>query len=172
MDKIPFVDLATQYRSIKAEADAAVLKVFERGDFILGSDVTAFEQEFAAYCETSHCLGVANGNPGARSRRALDPAGLRPRERDHGPMQPLLHARSHEPDHALVPAFVVNADTGRHVTLEQRDSRVDQRQRLGVGPRLPGLVAEEGQGRLVRQHRRGAAEGRRHHAFDRRPGAA
>lgn len=76
MDKIPFVDLATQYRSIKAEADAAVLKVFERGDFILGQDVTAFEQEFAAYCEVSHCLGVANGTDALKL--ALQACGIGP----------------------------------------------------------------------------------------------
>lgn len=76
MDKIPFVDLATQYRSIKAEADAAVLRVFERGDFILGQDVTAFEQEFAAYCETSHCLGVANGTDALKL--ALQACGIGP----------------------------------------------------------------------------------------------
>lgn len=76
MDKIPFVDLGTQYRSIKAEADAAVLRVFERGDFILGQDVTAFEQEFAAYCETSHCLGVANGTDALKL--ALQACGIGP----------------------------------------------------------------------------------------------
>jgi dTDP-4-amino-4,6-dideoxygalactose transaminase len=76
MDKIPFVDLATQYRSIKSEADAAVLRVFERGDFILGQDVTAFEQEFAAYCEASHCLGVANGTDALKI--ALQACGIGP----------------------------------------------------------------------------------------------
>jgi dTDP-4-amino-4,6-dideoxygalactose transaminase len=76
MDKIPFVDLGTQYRSIKADVDAAVLRVFERGDFILGQDVTAFEQEFAAYCETSHCLGVANGTDALKL--ALQACGIGP----------------------------------------------------------------------------------------------
>lgn len=76
MDKIPFVDLATQYRSIKADVDAAVLRVLERGDFILGQDVTAFEQEFAAYCETSHCLGVANGTDALKL--ALQACGIGP----------------------------------------------------------------------------------------------
>lgn len=76
MDKIPFVDLATQYRSIKAETDAAVLRVFERGEFILGQDVTAFEQEFAAYCETSHCVGVANGTDALKL--ALQACGIGP----------------------------------------------------------------------------------------------
>jgi dTDP-4-amino-4,6-dideoxygalactose transaminase len=60
-DKIAFVDLAAQYRSIKTEVDAAILAVLQRGDFILGKDVSDFETEFAAYCGAAHCLGVANG---------------------------------------------------------------------------------------------------------------
>ncbi len=58
---IPFVDLQSQYQSIKDEADAAVLGVMERGDFILGGAVGEFEQEFAAYCDVEHCIGVDSG---------------------------------------------------------------------------------------------------------------
>jgi dTDP-4-amino-4,6-dideoxygalactose transaminase len=36
-------------------------KVLESGWFILGSKVNEFEKEFAAYCGTRHCVGVANG---------------------------------------------------------------------------------------------------------------
>jgi len=59
--KIPFVDLQSQYQSIKPEADAAVLAVMERGDFILGQAVREFEEEFARYCEAEHCVGVDSG---------------------------------------------------------------------------------------------------------------
>ncbi len=58
---IRFVDLQAQYRCLKAKIDAAILDVLDRGDFILGSAVTAFETSFAAYCEVEHCVGVANG---------------------------------------------------------------------------------------------------------------
>ena len=47
---IPFVDLQSQYRSIKPEIDAAVLRVLDSAQFILGDEVAAFEREFAAYC--------------------------------------------------------------------------------------------------------------------------
>lgn len=60
-DKIQFVDLQTQYQNLKAEIDSAVLKIFARGDFILGEDVKLFEEEFAAYCRAPHCISVANG---------------------------------------------------------------------------------------------------------------
>lgn len=73
-DKIPFVDLQAQYRSIQPEVDAAVLAVFKRGDFILGGDVTKFEEEFAAFTGTQHCLGVANGTDALKL--ALEACGI------------------------------------------------------------------------------------------------
>ena len=59
--KIPFVDLATQYRSIADEIHAAIEPVMATSRFILGLEVKQFEQEFAAYCGAQHCVGVANG---------------------------------------------------------------------------------------------------------------
>jgi dTDP-4-amino-4,6-dideoxygalactose transaminase len=58
---IPFVDLQAQYQNIKADVDAAVARVMARGDFILGEDVQLFEQEFAAFCKSPHCVALANG---------------------------------------------------------------------------------------------------------------
>jgi dTDP-4-amino-4,6-dideoxygalactose transaminase len=58
---IPFVDLKAQYRSIKAEVDAAVLDVLENSSFVLGKHVAAFEEEFAAYCGGAHAAGVNSG---------------------------------------------------------------------------------------------------------------
>jgi dTDP-4-amino-4,6-dideoxygalactose transaminase len=58
---IPFLDLKAQYLSIKSEIDAAVASVFQTSRFVLGDDVTAFEDEFAAYCQTRHGIGVNSG---------------------------------------------------------------------------------------------------------------
>lgn len=59
--EIPTVDLNAQYRSIQPEVDAAIQRVLESGSFILGKEVTAFEQEFAAYCGVAHAVGVNSG---------------------------------------------------------------------------------------------------------------
>ena len=59
--KIQFVDLVAQYQQIKTEVDAAMAAVCARGDFVMGQDVKLFEQEFAAFCKTPHCVTVANG---------------------------------------------------------------------------------------------------------------
>jgi dTDP-4-amino-4,6-dideoxygalactose transaminase len=58
---VPYLDLKAQYRSIKDEIDAAVGRVLESGQFILGPEVAAFEKEFAAYCGGGEAIGVNSG---------------------------------------------------------------------------------------------------------------
>ncbi len=58
---IPFVDLKSQYLSIKQEVDSAILKTIESCQFTLGSEVAAFEQDFAAYTTVKHGIAVNNG---------------------------------------------------------------------------------------------------------------
>jgi dTDP-4-amino-4,6-dideoxygalactose transaminase len=59
--KIPQIDLVAQYRSIRDEIDAAIHDVLERGLFILGPQVAAFEAEVAAYLNVRYAVGVASG---------------------------------------------------------------------------------------------------------------
>ncbi|MEJ5310863.1 MAG: DegT/DnrJ/EryC1/StrS family aminotransferase [Anaerolineae bacterium] len=58
---VPFLDLGATYRELKDELDAAYQRVMASGWYILGEEVEAFEQEFAAYCGVEHCIGVASG---------------------------------------------------------------------------------------------------------------
>jgi dTDP-4-amino-4,6-dideoxygalactose transaminase len=58
---IPFVDLHVQYASIKSEVDAAIASVLESCQFTLGSEVAAFEEEFAAYSGAAFGVGVNTG---------------------------------------------------------------------------------------------------------------
>ncbi len=58
---IPFVDLRAQYLSIKSEVDAAIQGILDSCQFTLGSEVAAFEEEFAAYSGSIHGIGVNNG---------------------------------------------------------------------------------------------------------------
>ena len=58
---IPFLDLKAAYHELKDELDATYRRVMESGWYILGDEVEAFEIEFAKYCRTKHCVGVANG---------------------------------------------------------------------------------------------------------------
>jgi dTDP-4-amino-4,6-dideoxygalactose transaminase len=58
---VPFVDLAAQYASIDGAINRAIANVLNRTDFILGQEVTVFESEFAAFCETEHGVGMDSG---------------------------------------------------------------------------------------------------------------
>jgi dTDP-4-amino-4,6-dideoxygalactose transaminase len=58
---IPFLDLRALNAAHRNELLAAAARVLDSGWYILGSEVEAFEREFAAYCGVDHCIGVANG---------------------------------------------------------------------------------------------------------------
>lgn len=58
---VPFLDLQAPYLELKEELDSAYQRVMNSGWFVLGQEVTAFEQEFSDYCETKYSIGVGNG---------------------------------------------------------------------------------------------------------------
>lgn len=58
---IPFLDLKNINAQYQEELKEACARVIDSGWYILGNEVAEFEKEFATYCETDHCLGVANG---------------------------------------------------------------------------------------------------------------
>lgn len=59
--KFSFLDVGFTYRTLKHEMDAAYARVMDSGWFIGGSELEAFEAEFAAYCGAAHCVGLDNG---------------------------------------------------------------------------------------------------------------
>lgn len=58
---VPFLDLKKITQAYRQELDAAYVRVLDSGWYLLGTEVAAFEEEFAAYCGSLHCVGLANG---------------------------------------------------------------------------------------------------------------
>jgi dTDP-4-amino-4,6-dideoxygalactose transaminase len=58
---IPLFDIRTPLAPLRDEIVTRVTSVVDRGSYILGPEVEAFEQEFAAYLGVQHVIGVANG---------------------------------------------------------------------------------------------------------------
>lgn len=58
---VPFLDLKTINAQYRDELVAAAIRVIDSGWYIQGTEVKAFEEEFADYCGSKHCIGVANG---------------------------------------------------------------------------------------------------------------
>ncbi len=59
--KVPFLELKPAYDELREELDAAYHRVMDSGWYLLGAELEAFESEYASYCQTTHCVGVANG---------------------------------------------------------------------------------------------------------------
>ena len=75
---VPFLDLKTQFRQIETEVVPAVTEAMADGMFIGGPQVTGFEEEFAAFCDSRHCIGVGSGTDALRF--ALVAAGIGPED--------------------------------------------------------------------------------------------
>lgn len=58
---IPFLDLKRVNAAHSEGIQDALSRVLASGWYVLGGEVQAFEQEFAAFCQVSHCVAVANG---------------------------------------------------------------------------------------------------------------
>src|SRR5215203_7239717 len=58
---VPLFDTKTPLAPLRAQIDAKIAEVVDRGAFILGPEVAAFESEFATYLGARHAAGVANG---------------------------------------------------------------------------------------------------------------
>lgn len=75
-EKIPFLDLITPHKELEQELTAVFQKVIGAAGFVGGPMVENFETEFAAYCDSKYCVGVASGTDAVRF--ALTAAGVKP----------------------------------------------------------------------------------------------
>ena len=58
---VPFLDLGSMHREVDAEVQKSFADAIQAGAFVGGAAVEAFERQFAEYCDSPHCVGVANG---------------------------------------------------------------------------------------------------------------
>lgn len=59
--KVPFLDVGSGYRELKVAIDEAVSRVLNGGVYVMGTELEAFEREYAAWCDVSYAVGVASG---------------------------------------------------------------------------------------------------------------
>jgi dTDP-4-amino-4,6-dideoxygalactose transaminase len=64
--EVPFVDVAADLAAFGDELAAAVQRVLGSGRLVLGPEVRAFEEEWAAYCGVRHCVTVNSGTDALR----------------------------------------------------------------------------------------------------------
>ncbi len=72
MTPIPMLDLVAQYEQLRGEMLPAIEEVLCGAHFILGEEVDLFEDRFASFCGTDHCVGLSSGTEALHlSLRAL-----------------------------------------------------------------------------------------------------
>src|SRR5580704_17420735 len=59
--RVPFLDLKAHHAPLRSEFDRVIGEVIDSAAFAGGPFVTAFEKDFAAYCDCRHAIGVGNG---------------------------------------------------------------------------------------------------------------
>ncbi|MCO4100691.1 MAG: aminotransferase class V-fold PLP-dependent enzyme [Gemmatimonas sp.] len=58
---VPFLDIGATYVECKSALDDAYQRVMASGWYIVGNECNSFEEQWAAYCDAAHCVGVGNG---------------------------------------------------------------------------------------------------------------
>jgi dTDP-4-amino-4,6-dideoxygalactose transaminase len=66
IEKIPFLDLVTLHKELEPELVAAFQRALRTAGFVGGPMVEEFEREFAKFCDTTYCVGVASGTDAVR----------------------------------------------------------------------------------------------------------
>jgi dTDP-4-amino-4,6-dideoxygalactose transaminase len=137
---VPFVDLGRMHAPIAGELSAAFERVLGASAFTLGEEVDAFEREFAAYCGTRHCVGVASGT--AALTIALTAAGIGPGDEVIVPAHTFIASALGVVHAGATPVFCdVDEDTGL-IDAEAAADAVSDRTAAIVAVHLYGQVCD------------------------------
>jgi dTDP-4-amino-4,6-dideoxygalactose transaminase len=137
---VPFVDLQAQYRSIKAEVDAAVQRVLDTSAFILGREVEAFERAFAGYVGARECVGVSNGT--AAIQLALQACGVGPGDEVIVPANTFFATAEAVSTAGATPVFVDCDPVTSNLDAGQIEAAVTPRTRAVIPVHLYGQPAD------------------------------
>ncbi|HEX8560796.1 MAG TPA: DegT/DnrJ/EryC1/StrS family aminotransferase [Pyrinomonadaceae bacterium] len=137
---VPFVDLQAQYRTIKAEVDAAVQRVLDTSAFILGREVEAFERDFAEYVGARECVGVSNGT--AAIHLALMACGVGPGDEVIVPANTFFATPEAVSAAGATPVFVDCDPVTYNIAPEKIEAAVTERTRAVIPVHLYGQPAD------------------------------
>jgi len=109
MSRVDFLDLGATYRELKKEIDHSVARVLSSGWYLLGTELAAFEAEYAAYTGSRYCVGVGNG---------LDALRLTLQAMGVGPGDEVI-----VPSHTYIATWIAVSQVGATVVPVEPDER-------------------------------------------------
>src|ERR1044072_9374878 len=137
---VPFVDLQAQYRSIKAEVDAAIQRVLDMSAFILGREFEAFERAFAEYIGARECVGVSNGTTAIQL--ALQACGVGAGDEVIVPANTFFATAEAVSTAGATPVFVQCAPVTYNIDAGKIESVINERTRAVIPVHLYGQPAD------------------------------
>jgi dTDP-4-amino-4,6-dideoxygalactose transaminase len=137
---VPFFDGAPMMDGLKAEILDELSDLMDSGRFINGPDVAEFEASFAAYCETTACVGAASGLDALRL--ALIGAGLEPGDEVIVPAQTFIATFEAVTQAGGTPVVVDVTESDYNIDPEAAEAAVTQRTRFLMPVHLYGQMAD------------------------------
>jgi dTDP-4-amino-4,6-dideoxygalactose transaminase len=140
LQPVPFVDLRAQHELMRDEIDEAVQAVLRSGRFVLGPQLSAFEDEFAAYCGAEQCVGVGSGTDALEL--ALRACGVEPGDEVITPSFTYFAGPYAIAAVGAVPVFVDVEEASRTIDIERVRAAVTPRTRAILPVHLYGRMAD------------------------------
>jgi dTDP-4-amino-4,6-dideoxygalactose transaminase len=139
-----FLDLKAINAPYAEELKEACVRVIDSGWYVCGHELSSFEQEFARYCGTKHCIGVGNGLEAlSLTLRAWKELG-KIREGDEVilPANTYIATVLAITENRLKPVFVEPEETTYNLNLEKVKAAITKKTRLILAVHLYGLLSE------------------------------
>jgi len=138
--EVPFLDLQAQYASIRDDVIEAMISVADSTRYALGPEVARFEQRFAAYTGTEHCVAVNSGT--SALHLALIAAGVGPGDEAITVPMTFIATTWAISYIGATPVFVDVDPVSYTMDTEQGEARITSRTKAIVPVHLYGQVAD------------------------------
>jgi len=149
--RVPFVDLRATNLPLRDELLSDFSALLERGNFVGGAEVEAFEAAFASYCRTTHCVGTASGLDALRL--ALLASGLERGDEVLVPANTFVATFEAVVQAGGTPVAIDVSETDYNLDVEAAEAAVTPRTRFVLPVHLYGQMADmRAVGRLAERH--------------------
>lgn len=140
INKIQLVDLSVQHKALKKELNTAVLRVVGSSQFILGQEVSDFEEKFARFCDAGYAVGVDNGVSALElGMRAL---GIRTDDEVLTPVNSFIASSSSITFTGATPCLVDCDEETFNIDLQDAERRLSKKTRAIMPVHLYGQPAQ------------------------------
>ena len=137
---VPFLDLAPSHEDVAAPILAEIAALIESGSFTNGPQVARFEEAFAEFCGTAHCVGVGSGLDALRL--ALIASGLERGDEAIVPANTFVATVEAVTQAGGVPVLVDASETDDNIDPRAVEAAVSSRTRLVIPVHLYGQLAD------------------------------